>query len=295
MMQQMLVIDAHAHAPRKGVSGVDERPFIGPRTEEERDLFMERDMNEMLAQMDLNGTQKCALIAMPEDIEESFHFGEPMQDTNIRTYTCHEWILRAVHLRPERFFGIACIDPLSPEAPERASSCAEQGFRGFKVHQAHGNFEVNDRRAYPFYEACAELGLPVLFHTGYSPLRGIDRFIPTNPILLDELANDLKQLQIVMCHCGGNWYQEGVMVALRNENIMLDTSGLRWLSQFMVWPEIDARVLIRRIVDIAGADRVMYGTDNDESCDPDYMRGCQLKEDDFRKVMGLNAKMLFHL
>ena len=64
------------------------------------------------------------------------------------------------------------------------------GFKGVKIHQAHNKFLVNDRRAYKFYEKCIELDIPVAFHTGYPPQRNIDRYIPTIPLLLDELAYD---------------------------------------------------------------------------------------------------------
>lgn len=288
----LLVIDAHAHAPRKGIPGVDSRPYTPPMNETEREAFMLRDMQEVLDEMDKRGTDKRALIAMPTDIEASFHFGEQTPGAQVPTYTCHEWIEKAVALRPERFFSVACINPLEEDAVELLEKYAGKGFKGVKIHQAHHNFLINDKRAYPFYERCAQLKLPVLFHTGYSPLRHIDRYIPTMPHLIDELAFDLPELSIVMCHCGGNWYSDGILITLRNENVTMDCSGLRWLMQFL--PEKrEAYELIADIVNIVGDDRVMYGTDNDEDCDLEYMLKCGFKRETLEKVMAKNAQRVF--
>lgn len=42
----------------------------------------------------------------------------------------------------------------------------EFGVRGFKFHPSMQDFEPNDRRFYPIYEAIVEAGVPTLFHTG---------------------------------------------------------------------------------------------------------------------------------
>ena len=294
--EKLFVVDAHAHPPRKGVPGVDHRPYRAPVSLRERDDFLVRDLNEVVEQMDLHGTNMRAFLAMPPDIETMFHYGEKNEASGVATYSCHEWIGEAVKLRSDRFFGVACLNPLAEESlSELEDLVTRAGFKGVKIHQAHYDFSVNDRRAYKFYEKCIELDVPAVFHTGYSPLRSVDRYIPTMPFLLDELAYDLPDLRIVMCHAGGNWYQDGVFITLRNENVLVDVSGLRWLSQFFVWPQVEADVLIRRIVDVAGADRVMYGTDNDEDLDLAYMRGCGLSAKDLKKVMAENAVRCYKL
>ncbi len=292
----LVIVDAHAHPPRKGVPGVDDRPYVAPKTDAEKDLLVRENMDEFLSQMDVNQIDKRALIAMPEDIEAMFHFNERNPETGVTTYSCHEWIMQAVKYKPDRFFGLACINPLEEEAPKKIEWLVKEGgFKGVKIHQAHYQFVINDKRVYPFYEKCAELQVPVAFHTGYSPLRTVDRFIPTMPHLLDELAYDLPELKIIMCHAGGNWYQDGAYIALRNPNIMVDISGLKWLAQFFVYPTIDATKLIKRIVQVVGPKRVMYGTDNDDTCNVEFMKTCGLNDHDFQLVMGENAIRYFNL
>lgn len=172
----------------------------------------------------------------------------------------------------------------------------EDGFCGVKIHQAHYNFPVNDQRAFPFYRKCAELGIPAAFHTGFSLGRTIDRLIPTMPLLLDELAYEIPELTIIMCHAGGTWYQEGVLVALRNENIVIDLSSVPWMCRYMVYPEIDPAGVLKRLVEMVGPDRLMFGTDNaDEDMNLEYMKAFGLEKATLEKIMGGTAARLLKI
>ena len=60
----------------------------------------------------------------------------------------------------------ASVDPLAPDAADRLRELAAAGARGLKLHPSLQAFVPSDRAHYPLYEAAAELGLPVVFHTG---------------------------------------------------------------------------------------------------------------------------------
>lgn len=291
------VIDAHAHPPRKGVPGVDARPYTAPRTRGEIFSMLQNDLDECLEDMDQYKIDAKLLLALPPDIEHLFHYGEKNNETGITTLTSHEWIIEAQKRHPKRFYGVVCLDPTLPQSIEALDILVrQQHFKGVKIHQAHYQFEVNDKKVYPFYRKCIELDIPVAFHTGYSGLRDIDRLIPTMPLLLDELAYDLPELKIVMCHVGGNWYQEGVLVALRNENIMVDISGIPSICRHLVYPKTDPSELIKRIVDVLGPDRIMYGTDNmDSEMNLVFINELGLDDSAVEKIMGQNAIDLFRL
>lgn len=296
MSRNTYVVDAHAHPPRKGIPGLDNRPYSPPQNLEDVERFFLRDLEELLSDMERLGTDAKIMLSMPDDIEDQFHFGEHTV-AGIKTLTTLEWILKAKELHPKKFYGVACLNPLLPDSVGRLDDLVKNhAFRGAKLHQAHNNFFANDRRVYPFYQKCQDLDVPVLFHTGFPPERDIDRYIPSMPHYLDELANDFPGLQIVMCHTGGNWYQDGVMIAQRNPNIVVDISSIPQMAQRMVCPLVDDRQLVRRIVELIGADRVMYGTDNfDEETNFSYMETIGISHADLRKVMGENAKRIFRL
>ena len=172
----MLVIDSHAHPPRKGVPGIDNRPRTIPKSLEQIDKIFIEDVNEIIEDMDRHQVDAKVMIAMPPDIEKDFHYGEYIPEYGITTMTSHEWISRAIALYPNRFFACACLNPLEENSREELEDLVvNKGFREVKIHQAHYRFEVNDKRVYPFYEKCIELDIPVAFHTGFSPVQLIDR------------------------------------------------------------------------------------------------------------------------
>ena len=269
-------------------------PTFFPQSDEDRDVLLEREARELLANMDNYQVDQKIMLAFPPDMEHEFHYGEFNVKTGVTSYTSHQWISLLVKRYPGRFAGFACLNPLEPGAPAQLERLVkEDGFCGVKIHQAHYNFPVNDQRAFPFYRKCAELGIPAAFHTGFSLGRTIDRLIPTMPLLLDELAYEIPELTIIMCHAGGTWYQEGVLVALRNENIVIDLSSVPWMCRYMVYPEIDPAGVLKRLVEMVGPDRLMFGTDNaDEDMNLEYMKAFGLEKATLEKIMGGTAARL---
>jgi len=100
------------------------------------------------------------------------------------------------------------------------------GAVALKVHPVHGGFPANDRALYPAYEICQSLGLPVIMHCGTSTFPGaLNQF--GDPILLEEVLRDFRSLDIVLAHGGrGWWYDTAAFLALSNEHVWIELSGL---------------------------------------------------------------------
>ena len=81
----MLVIDSHAHPPRKGVPGIDNRPRTIPKSLEQIDKIFIEDVNEIIEDMDRHQVDAKVMIAMPPDIEKDFHYGEYIPEYGITT------------------------------------------------------------------------------------------------------------------------------------------------------------------------------------------------------------------
>ncbi|MPY85868.1 MAG: amidohydrolase family protein, partial [Actinophytocola sp.] len=71
---------------------------------------------------------------------------------------------------------------------------------------ARQHFYPNDTRFYPLWEECQELGMQVLFHSGYAAAgsgqrggRGV-KLKYCQPIHLDEVAADFPDLKIICAH-----------------------------------------------------------------------------------------------
>ncbi len=124
------------------------------------------------------------------------------------------------------------VDPHAPDAVERARRLVtEYGVRGFKFHPSLQAFAPNDAAFYPIYEVLEELGVIGLFHTGQTGIgaglpggRGI-KLRYSDPMLLDDVAADFPQLQMILAHPSVPWVDSSISIATHKANVHLDLSG----------------------------------------------------------------------
>lgn len=182
-----------------------------------------------------------------------------------QTYTglppvTNDYVASVVRRFPERFLGFASVDPHkgagAVEELERA--VGQLGLVGLKLHPVAQNFRPDDERFYPVFAKAAELGIPVLLHTGNTGLGAgtpggmgmkLER---ARPIYLDTLAADFPELTIVGAHPSWPWQDEMIMVALHKRNVYIDLSG--WSPKY--FPESLVREMKGRL-----QDKVIFGTD----------------------------------
>ena len=64
----------------------------------------------------------------------------------------------------------------------------------------------------------------------------------------------------------------------------------------MVYPEIDPAGVLKRLVEMVGPDRLMFGTDNaDEDMNLEYMKALGLDKATLEKIMGGTAARLLKI
>ena len=82
----------------------------------------------------------------------------------------NEYVANIVKKYPEQFIGFATVDPWMGKSAlqELENSVKNLGLKGLKLHPTHQAFQPNDTLFYPLYDACAQLGVPVLFHSGFA-------------------------------------------------------------------------------------------------------------------------------
>lgn len=131
-----------------------------------------------------------------------------------------------VALHPERFTGIASVDLRRPMegVRELRRAVKQLGFRGLRLLPWLWGLPPNDRRYYPLYAECIELGVPFCLQVGHTgPLRSSE---PGRPIpYLDEVALDFPELVIVAGHIGYPWTDEMISLATKYPNVHIDTSA----------------------------------------------------------------------
>jgi predicted TIM-barrel fold metal-dependent hydrolase len=152
------------------------------------------------------------------------------------------------------------VDPRQGAAAvERARTLVtEHGVRGFKLHPSLQGFAPNDEAYHPLYEAFSELGVVALFHTGQTGIgaglpggRGI-KLRYSDPMLIDDVAADFPDLQIVMAHPSVPWVDAAISIATHKANVHMDLSG--WLPKYFP-PQLVHQLgtLLRR--------KVLFGSD----------------------------------
>lgn len=136
----------------------------------------------------------------------------------------------AAHVKahPDRFVGVASVDLRRPmDAVRELRRCVrELGLRALRILPWLWGLPPNDRRYYPLYAECVELGVPFCLQVGHAgPLRPSE---PGRPIpYLDEVALDFPELVIVGGHIGYPWTEEMIALATKYENVYIDTSAYK--------------------------------------------------------------------
>lgn len=131
-----------------------------------------------------------------------------------------------VRAHPARFAGLATVDLDRPMEAirELRRRVRDDGFVGLRVVPWLWNAPPTDRRYYPLFAACVELGVPFCTQVGHTgPLRPSETGRPIPYI--DQVALDFPELTIVGGHVGYPWTEEMVAVARKHENVYIDTSA----------------------------------------------------------------------
>jgi uncharacterized protein len=131
-----------------------------------------------------------------------------------------------VAAHPDRFAGLAAVDLDRPmDAVRELRRCVtELGFKGLRLLPWLWEAPPTDRRFYPLFATCVELGVPFFTQVGHTgPLRPSETGRPIPYI--DQVAIDFPELVIVGGHIGYPWTEEMVAVARKHENVYIDTSA----------------------------------------------------------------------
>ncbi|WP_116040990.1 amidohydrolase family protein [Amycolatopsis palatopharyngis] len=128
--------------------------------------------------------------------------------------------------RPDRFSGLAAVDLRRPmdAVRELRRAVRELGFVGLRVVPWLWGLPPNDRRYYPLYAECVELGVPFCTQVGHTgPLRSSETGRPIP--YLDDVALEFPELVIVAGHIGYPWTEEMIALARKYPNVHIDTSA----------------------------------------------------------------------
>ena len=150
---------------------------------------------------------------------------------------------------PDRIKVVANVNPhLHYPVDEEVRRQLGLGAVALKIHPVHAGFAANDRAMYPAYEACQAAGVPLVVHCGTSTFPGSSNKF-ADPVLLDDVLRDFRQLTVVLAHGGrGWWYDAAAFMALSSERVWIELSGLppSRLRQYYAkhnWPRLARRMI----------------------------------------------------
>jgi len=202
-----------------------------------------------------------------------------------------DWVYERVKKFPDRLIGIAGYNPMyimdSLNTIEKAVK--EYGFKGVYAHTYGWDMGANDRRMYPVYAKCAELGIPFSMQIGqsYEPLP----MDAGRPVYLNQPALDFPEVNFVCSHTAYPWVEECVSMAWTLPNVYIDTSAHAPKSLM---------TLMKPLLDFmnagAGRSKVIYGTNGFPlKMAKDMFMSLPLKEETIQAVMHDNAARLYKL
>ncbi|MFC1963905.1 amidohydrolase family protein [Chloroflexota bacterium] len=131
---------------------------------------------------------------------------------------------------PGRFIPLAGVDP----SPANRRACQKEidrvvqdlGMRGiyFDASFLTPPLLPNDRRLYPIYAQCADLGVTVCLGMGlrFTGSEGLD------PRKVEEVATDFPELKIVLGHGSYPFLFEAVALAFRHNNVWISPDAFHF-------------------------------------------------------------------
>jgi predicted TIM-barrel fold metal-dependent hydrolase len=197
----------------------------------------------LLAEMDLLGIDKAVVFPV--------HCGWPFGDDMTERY------MTAVKQsgQEHRFIMCGSVKPTAKSAVAMVEAHYQMGVKGIKMHPNFARFYPDDRNAWPVYDRCGSLGLPVLIHSGRT---GFKERSTLGLKLYTEDYSDLKHFEapiaafpnvrFVLCHAGALQNELAVSFAKKYKNVWLDIHG-------------QGVGRIQAMIKELGPEKLMYGSD----------------------------------
>ena len=247
-LERLVAIDVHVHAERN--AGEEQDPVTGEILEAAAEYFGGSPPQPTAEEVAAHYRERN-MAAVVFTVDDEAGMG--------RRRLGNDEVLEAAAANPDVLIPFASVDPHKGKLGIReARELIERGVRGFKFHPNIQAFWPNDRDHYPLYEVIAEAGLIALFHSGTTgigagmPGGGGVRLKYSNPMLVDDVAADFPELDIILAHPSFPWQEEALAIAVHKPNVYIDLSG--WSPKY--FPEI-----LVRYTNTLLKEKMLFGSD----------------------------------
>src|SRR5262245_18535656 len=226
------------------------RVFFG----REPTLAMARGLGESMARDDAE-----ILAALDEaGISQQLVTGFDEATTAGSTFVPNQVVAALAERHPDRFlpFAGADVGRAAPALRELEQLVREREFRGLSLRPFMIGAPPSDRRYYPFFAKCVELGIPVSVHASanWTTTRPSDLGHPRH---FDQVACDFPELALILSHAGYPWVLEACLLAWKHPNVYLELSAHR--PRYFTAPGAGWEPLLR-YGQTTIQDKILYGT-----------------------------------
>jgi predicted TIM-barrel fold metal-dependent hydrolase len=247
-----MIIDAHSHIWEEKLVSGDLKHLLEALTErftpDDPAQIRNGTIDRLIGEMDEAGIDKTVLLGL--DVGLAF-----ASELGVREY--NDYVADIVRRYPDRIIGFAGVDPRrGKEGIVELQRCFDKGLRGLKLWTLTG-FYPDDESYYPLYEKVAELGIPMLIHTGSGPPKTYLKF--NKPLYVDKVAVDFPEIKIIMAHIGAPWVEEAVAIVIKNPNVYVDMSA--WEPVVKAAPIALCQALTQIKMATGSLRQVLFGTD----------------------------------
>lgn len=231
MKNNSMYIDFHTHAfsdriAERAIKGLEETSGVKPCTN--------GTFSDLLRLMDEDGIDKSVVLPIAT---------KPSQATVINEIS--------EKMNGDRIIAFGSVHPDDIGYADQLEYIKSRGIKGIKFHPDYQGFYADDKKMFPIYQLCSDLGLIVVFHAGYDPFS--PECIHCTPDMEYRIAKAFPSLRFVFAHMGGmNMFYDVYGVVCGLPNVWIDTS--------FTYNRIDNHLLLR-MIDKHGAERVLMGSD----------------------------------
>jgi predicted TIM-barrel fold metal-dependent hydrolase len=121
-------------------------------------------------------------------------------------------------------------------------------------------FYPNDpATAFPVYEICQKLDLPVLLHCGMSWVpQALAKY--AQPLLMEETVQAFPGVNFILAHFAWPWINEAQMLAIKYPNVYLDTAILYSGTPGDAMQRIIGQQVGLEVVERSLANKILFGS-----------------------------------
>lgn len=160
---------------------------------------------------------------------------------------------------PERFFVFGMCDYFKPGFYDTAASLIDSGFKGIAIpgHRlilSDGRVNLNSPEMMKMFHLMEDKGVILSLCLAENNLQNGE---------IKEVIEECPRLKIAIGHFGmvtAPGWEDQIKLAL-NDNVMIESGGITWLFNKEFYPFNGAVRAIREAIDMAGADKLMWGSD----------------------------------